>query len=749
LLNKELILQIKQDLINHIKLRLQEEGPRLRAVQFLNEIPVEDYIDEVVSVIYTHTRREKKKELATFAEIICGIGFAVRNRFSYIRDTAASAKTGAFLLYTFEQLGLVKTFKTRGKNYHATLVVEIVGEKLMRELYISIPKKSNYEKLPATTPYVPWEKTVHPTGSYLVKTTNRSINKILNAEDYPVVFEAINKSQAIGWRVNHRILDVQKWALANKELAFDDIWNATSKEAEKTKFRESRTILDLAEKIRYDTFYHLFYLDFRGRAYPSTAYLHHQGSDVARGLLLRDDTKELGKHGYKWLCISAANTWASTAEREDQLKTDKIPLVERADWALANLETLKRIAQDPYRNKTWMSADKPWQFLAVCFEILNVEKWIEAGNAVELYESRLEVYIDGTCNGHQHLAALTRDKEIAKYVNLMSSEMPGDLYAYIAVNVWARIDARYSNLSKDRILACNEFIAELKILKNILVAAKRGERKEIAKEIIALREDKKTLMDDACVVFWHKIDNIKERRKILKRNVMTIPYGASGYGLGEQIIEDSKRYGIKWLFNIEYKFASYLGRLTYETCEYSLRKSIKLLRAFEDCGRFAEELGDFLSWQVPLTGFPVVQHYVEGRVKKTWIQYGPKVGEKLSTNQYPNTYQVMLSYLEDPVASKRKQAQGAAPNIIHSLDAAHLAFTIASADFPITTIHDSFGCLAGDMEELYSHVRETFVYLYKQEPLEVIAEAIELDVSTIEIGDYNVEEILKAEYAFS
>jgi len=109
----------------------------------------------------------------------------------------------------------------------------------------------------------------------------------------------------------------------------------------------------------------------------------------------------------------------------------------------------------------------------------------------------------------------------------------------------------------------------------------------------------------------------------------------------------------------------------------------------------------------------------------------------------------MLSFLEEPVPSKRKQAQGAAPNIIHSLDAAHLSFTIASADFPITTIHDSFGCLAGDMEELYKHVREVFVFLYLQDPLTSIGDDINLNFKEIDIGDFDVNEVLDSEYAFS
>jgi len=746
------VLQIKEDLIEHIKERLKVEPYQVRALKYLLEIEVESYIDEIISVLYTYTRKEKgASKPATFAEVICTMGFAVRNSNKLIKNTAISAKTGGFLLYSFEKLGLIRVFKTKNpRRRHSFLAVEIISEKLMRELYSEIPARGIIEKLPSIKPHAAWKTTVHENGSYLVKTTNRYLNRVLNAAHYPAVFEAVNKSQQTGWMIHSDILEVQEWALVKKENAFKDIWKATSKKAQKTKFREARTIISMAKRFVNKTFYHLFYLDFRGRSYPATAYLHHQGSDVARGLLLRADKTPLGKEGWKWLLISAANNWGGDSGREDERKTDKIPLTDRYAWAKKNLEKFKSYADFPTENKGWMNADKPWQFLACCLEIAAVEFFVNIGRGKrEEFQSNLECYIDGTCNGHQHLAALTQDEVVAEHVNLSPSEYPGDLYAFVAKNVWNEIEARYSELSPERLKACEEYINVIRSLKAGLENTTGEARREKTTELIEFKKTVKDIAQDAAVVFWREIKDTKERRKVLKRNVMTIPYGASSYGLGEQIIEDSKRYGIPHLHNIEYKFASFLGRLTYESCEKHLSRSINLLRQFERCGRHAEEAGHYLSWVVPLTGFPVTQHYVEGEIKKTWIQYGPKEGPKLSTGHYSNTYQVTLSYLEKPVPSKRKQAQGAAPNVIHSLDAAHLAFTIASADFPITTIHDSFGSHLGHMEELFQHVRDTFAFLYTQEPLEVIADSIGLDLNLIETGVFDVNTVSESEYAFS
>ena len=143
-----------------------------------------------------------------------------------------------------------------------------------------------------------------------------------------------------------------------------------------------------------------------GRKYPTTAYLHEQGSDFARGLLLRADSKAIGKEGFFWMMVSLANNWAGDAGRDDELKTDKIPLQDRYEWAIDNEEILISYAENPKVNQGWMEADKPWQFLAVCHELklfrdwqknLNVAAydWEDLKTQQYQYQSSLECYIDG------------------------------------------------------------------------------------------------------------------------------------------------------------------------------------------------------------------------------------------------------------------------------------------------------------------------------------------------------------------
>jgi DNA-directed RNA polymerase len=125
------------------------------------------------------------------------------------------------------------------------------------------------------------------------------------------------------------------------------------------------------------------------------------------------------------------------------------------------------------------------------------------------------------------------------------------------------------------------------------------------------------------------------------------------------------------------------------------------------------------------------------------------VGERNKTGYYDNDIQLHINFAELSKPSPKKQSTGASPNAIHSLDAAHLTLCVYRCDFPVTTIHDSFGCLLGDMSDLFVTVRETFVELYKSNPLEKLMKDIDGDASQVEIGTLDLNLVLESEYCFT
>ena len=143
----------------------------------------------------------------------------------------------------------------------------------------------------------------------------------------------------------------------------------------------------------------------------------------------------------------------------------------------------------------------------------------------------------------------------------------------------------------------------------------------------------------------------------------------------------------------------------------------------------------------------MVQHYVQGVIKKRWIQYGSPKGRRKTSGYYTNTLQLAICFIEECYPSKGKQSQGASPNAIHSLDAAHLMLTVYRAPFPVTTIHDSYGCLLADMPQLFTLVRETFVELYEADPLTKLMQGVGGRFN--DVGDLDVTLIKDSEYAFA
>lgn len=742
---------MKSKILRSLGIRITSEINDSMQIKFLKTFNVEELYTIAVDIIFMRSRTNKVDDTALFSEVIHAIGERVNKAAKQKVNSAVAARVGAFTVFTFEECGLVRLKKGTGANGHGTYLLEVIDTDTLEKLWIALPSDSscNY---PHMKPFPSWEKAVRE-DRQLIKTANRKVLSI-TAETHPIVFDVVNRAQEVGWRINSKLLSIASWAFRNKQKAFNEIWEMHSPEAKASKVRETKTILGMATKLKSSIFYHAYYLDFRGRKYPATAYLHEQGSDLAKGLLLREDSKVIMKNGYFWLLVSIASNWGNDAGREDGQKTDKIPLVDRYEWVLDNEEIILSYAESPKVNTGWMRADKPWQFLAACTELMQLRIWqANEGLGFEnyMYPSSLECYIDGSNNGAQHLSALTRDEKTAPHVNLVPADLPGDLYEYVAKAVWRDIDEQYNELHPHHIETAEAIISTLVNLKKQIHEApvKTEERAALIDRLRSYRMAQHENMHAAAIVFWHAITDKKHRRKIVKRNIMTLPYGGTPYGLGQQQIDDARKHGIEALNYMEHKWGAFMGRVVFEVCKTALKRPMQLLSVFEQAGKNAELDARFLEWIVPLTNFPVVQNYTEGTVKKLHIQYGPPKGPRLSTGHYENTLQLHICHPELPEMAKHKQAQGAAPNIVHSLDAAHLMLTVYNCKFPVTTIHDSYGCLLGDMMDLFTEVRKAFVQLYEVDPLAAIAAQTMADLSTVEFGTLDINSVIESEYCFA
>lgn len=529
----------------------------------------------------------------------------------------------------------------------------------------------------------------------LVKISNKVYLEELKHIDMPIVYEAVNALQRTAWQINSQVYEVMSTLWENgSEIAglpsrngiappvkpHDIETNEVARreyrcEAAKTHMdnltlRGHRVAfhftLDIAK--RYNSFRKLFFpyqLDFRGRIY-AMPHLNPQGADYQKSLLRFAHGKPLGEEGWKWLAIHGSNVAGN----------DKVSLEDRVNWVLDNEEEIIKCANDPYNERGWctsisgVSIDKPWQFLAFCFE------WKGYSEHGESFVSKIPVALDGSASGIQHFSCQTLDESGGRAVNLLPQELPADLYQMVADKVieQANID---------------------------LVSGTEDEIRHDSEGRAYVVEGTKTLAKQ-----WLEFGIT---RKTTKRSCMTLAYGSKMFGFKEQILEDTLRPAYKsgqpFPFTKDgYMAAHYMAASIWTSINKVLVRAGEAMKWLQEVASIAAAEKLPIRWTTPV-GFPVMQLYPELNARRIKTAINGKI-IKLVMNE------------EKETPDKRKMTQGIAPNFVHSTDAAHLMLTVVRAKQEGLTsfamIHDSFGTTAGETEIMYRVVRESLVEMYQE-----------------------------------
>ena len=152
--------------------------------------------------------------------------------------------------------------------------------------------------------------------------------------------------------------------------------------------------------------------DYRGRVYYAESFLEFQGGDLARSLFLFANKKKVTEQGFRWMLIHAANSYNKSfhvdelpsyfttdyktylqGEGLDTISLDKMTLEDRRLWAMNNLVFITDTA---FHEKVCDEAEKPYAFLAVCYEIRD---YLKETQAKKDYYSGLPIPVDGSNNG--------------------------------------------------------------------------------------------------------------------------------------------------------------------------------------------------------------------------------------------------------------------------------------------------------------------------------------------------------------
>lgn len=590
-----------------------------------------------------------------------------------------------------------------------------------------------------TTPYDGGYITSNIKPFCLVKrVTHKRLKSLYDGTDMPKVYASINALQHTEWQVNGSVLDVLKnlWesgselggipSKADLELPIQPLDIATNQGAFKKWKRDASQAhrnhmeitsnriaysMTIAVAVRYAEFKRIFMpyqLDFRGRIY-ALPHLNPQGADFQKALLRFSSGKPLGATGSQWLAIHGANVAG----------VDKVDFQTRVSWVEDNEDEILAIAADPYNNQGWagtvagVAIDKPWQFLAFCFEWAG---FVEKGDS---YVSHLPIALDGSCSGIQHFSAMLRDSIGGTAVNLIPADKPADVYQLVADAVLVQVNIDLLEGTEDSITP-------------------EGRLVEGTKSLAAQ---------------WLTFGIT---RKTCKRPVMTLAYGSREYGFKEQLLSDIlspavKEMGELFPFHTDggYMAAGYLAKKIWEAVTVTLVAAGQAMDWVKEVVRVANKAEVAIGWTTP-SGFPVEQSYKN----MTSIRVDTAINGRTNLR------------LEIPTddLDYRKQCSAIAPNWIHSLDASHMALTVVACKEQgvdsFAVIHDSFGTHAADTEIMFATVRDTFVDMYSEnEVLDTFKAAVFKSITDETIqeelpddlvkGDLDLEEVKFSRYCFA
>ncbi|MBU3613158.1 DNA-directed RNA polymerase [Polynucleobacter sp. MG-27-Goln-C1] len=589
-----------------------------------------------------------------------------------------------------------------------------------------------------TTPHDGGYITSNITPLHLVKrVTQKRLVALYGNAPMPKVYATVNALQHTAWQINAQVLDVMRtlWdngsgvgglpsredlVLPPKPHDMDtnegaalqwrrDASQAHRNHLEATSARIAFSMtMDVAT--RYSEFkkiYMPYQLDFRGRVY-AVPHLNPQGSDFQKSLLRFSKEKPLGEGGVKWLAIHGANLAG----------VDKVSFQERVDWVENNEEQILAIASDPFTNRGWATSigdveiDKPWQFLAFCFE------WAGYCEKGESYVSHMPIALDGSCSGIQHFSAMLRDSVGGAAVNLVPQEKPADVYGTVANKVLEKV-------REDLVTGTDDGLTEA----GTLVQG----TKTLAAQWLAFGITRKTC----------------------KRSVMTLAYGSREYGFKEQLMEDiispaQKVMGSQFPFEGDgFRAAAYLAKKIWESVTVTLVAAGQAMDWIKAVAAVANQAKQAITWTTP-AGFTVEQSYKSMKD----LQVETAINGKIRL------------YLKEPIdkLDLRKQTSAISPNWVHSLDSSHLMMTVCEAVEQgidsFAMIHDSFGTYAADTDKLFEIVRDTFVDMYeKHDVLDMFKKGVaaSIDDETLQEelpddlvrGDLDLEDVKYSMYCFA
>lgn len=573
----------------------------------------------------------------------------------------------------------------------------------------------------------PREWTGPTTGGYLspklqfpiVKTRGKKAYlEELKHYEMPKVYGALNALQSTAWRINKRVLEVmvEAWEQnlrINKLPPRDPIAlppdapaDCTPEELTNVKADKARVYAEnvriMSKRLAMGAKLHLAhkFAAFDAIYFPHALDWRGRAYPVASYLHPQaDDTGKALLEFSKGVPVGANGGYWLAVHGANCFGIDKVGFDERAQWVVEHTESILAVAFDPLSERgSLWTKTEEAPWRFLAF-CFEWAAYVIGGQSPE-FVSHIPVAFDGSCNGLQHYSMMLRDEVGGAATNLVPSETPSDIYTRVA-------EALGPIVARD-------------------AGTKPGAAPWAGKIV----------------------------RKIAKQPTMTMPYGAGQFGYKQQIGDALRKLeeeggrphlgaGID-----AFTCSSYLAGVMKEALAGVVVKAAAAMEWLQDASRVASEDALPIRWEAP-NGLPVVQEYRE------------MIGERLDTEITGQRIALMLTREGDKL-DKRRQAQGIAPNFVHSLDASHMMETVCLGlehgitDFAM--VHDSYGAHAGHADLLNVLLRQAFVAMYREDVLgrfreQLIAQLSPRLAAKIKplppFGSLDPEAVLTSEYFFA
>ncbi|ADD21661.1 DNA-dependent RNA polymerase [Caulobacter phage Cd1] len=640
--------------------------------------------------------------------------------------TAGKTQVGAYLLDLLEALGMVETQQSlipsaRKEKIRASIEVKMTTDTL--ELVSRIK-----DHVSATTPYylpcvekpMDWvsirdggfhTKEMRRLQPFAIKSAGLRSEEDFEEGDVSTVLGAINACQSTAWQVNGVMLDTIRQVA--KHFDMEEIlsqaefpappkpdWLSDQKFDHMTPPQQEEFIHWKREKAQWFT-----EMKLRGTKYgrfftaTSVADKFRDFDEIYfvyfadfRGRLYAQTTgiSPQGSDMQKALIRFAKGKALDTVEAErwfcihgaNKFGFDKASLDDRVQWTKTNHNIIMACAEDPISNEFWQEADTPLQFLAWCFE------YAEWRYNPHTFESRLPIGMDGTCNGLQNFSAMLRDEVGGKATNLVPGALPNDIYKMVA---------------------------------------------ELTEHLLRLSEPDDAGYRDKWLA--HGIN-----RTLVKRSVMTLPYGSTRFSCADFIVGDYMKMGKCPEFaKEEYgKAAQFLSHFVWDAIGDVVVKAREAMNWLQQCAKTIIKDGEETVRWVSPSGFPVVQ------------LYAARQEHRIRTHLCGSAF--LRLEVDTDIPDRNRHKNGVAPNFVHSCDAAHLhlvAVAAAAEGMDLALIHDDYGTHAADAARFYRIIREVFVAMYEGcDPLKEFAARYDMPPPP-EMGTLNLRDVLNSAYFFS